>query len=131
MRMHFVSRLALLIAGAFLVVATQEGAWVGNTLKWLFVAGGALAVAVAVLDSVADGLIQRTIDLAIAVLGAWAIVEALTLNAADVKWWSFGTAAAIAAFAAAGLLIHEMSTERVVHELRVTDDSPRQVHATA
>jgi hypothetical protein len=120
MRLHFISRLALLIAGSFLVVATQEGVWTGNPLKWMFVAGGALAIIVAAADAMHDAIEQRGLDFLTALVGAWMIVEAFALSQADVKWWSFGSAAAIAGLSAIGLVVHEWSTERVVHELRVT-----------
>lgn len=120
MRLHFISRLALLTAGSFLVVATQEGVWTGNALKWMFIAGGALAIAVAAGDAMLDTLEQRGLDLLTALVGAWMIIEVLALSASDVKWWSFGSAAAIAGLSAIGLIVHEWSTERVVHELRVT-----------
>jgi peptidoglycan/LPS O-acetylase OafA/YrhL len=120
MRLHFISRLALLITGSFLVVATQEGVWVGNTLKWMFVIGGALAIVAAAADAMDDALDQRGLDLVTALLGAWMIVEVLALSQGDVKWWSFGSAAALAGLSTIGLMLHESSTERVVHELRVT-----------
>jgi peptidoglycan/LPS O-acetylase OafA/YrhL len=128
MRLHFISRLALLITGSFLVVASQESAWTGNTLKWLFIAGGAVAIVTALIDSVPDSAAQRGLNALTALVGAWMVVEVLTLNQGDVKWWSFGSAAAIAAISTLGLAIHEMSTERVVHELRVThhEDARRQ-----
>lgn len=120
MRLHFISRLALLIAGSFLVVATQEGVWTGNTLKWMFVAGGAVAIVIAAADSMHDAIEQRGLDFLTALVGAWMIVEAFALSQSDMKWWTFGSAAAIAGLSAIGLVIHEWSTERVVHELRVT-----------
>jgi hypothetical protein len=120
MRLHFISRLALLTAGSFLVVATQEGVWTGNTLKWMFIVGGALAIVTAAADSVLESMEQRGLDFLTALVGAWMIVEVLALSQADIKWWSFGSAAAIAGLSAIGLIIHEWSTERVVHELRVT-----------
>lgn len=120
MRLHFISRLALLIAGSFLVVATQEAVWTGTTLKWMFIVGGALAICGAAADGMLDSLEQRGLDILLALVGAWMIVEVLTLSSADVKWWSFGAAAALAGVSAIGLVIHEWSTERVVHELRVT-----------
>jgi hypothetical protein len=128
MRMHFISRLALLIAGSFLVVATQESVWTGNTLKWMFIVGGALAIATAAVDSMLDSVEQRGLDFLTALVGAWMIVEVLALSQGDVKWWSFGSAAAIAGLSAVGLIVHEWSTERVVHELRVThhDEARRQ-----
>ena len=129
MRLHFISRLALLIAGSFLVVATQDGVWIGSTLKWMFVIGGAVAIVIAAADAMHDALEQRGLDLLTALVGAWMIVEVLTLSQSDVKWWSFGAAAAIAGLSTIGLVIHEWSTERVVHELRVTSHDEARRHA--
>jgi hypothetical protein len=128
MRLHFVSRLALLTTGSFLVVATQESVWTGTALKWMFIVGGALAILIAAADAVLDSAQQRALDLLNALIGAWMVVEVLALNQSDVKWWSFGSAVAISAISAIGLAIHEWSTERVVHELRVThhEDVRRQ-----
>jgi len=128
MRLHFISRLALLTVGSFLVVASQESVWTGNALKWMFVVGGAVAILIAAADSVPESAAQRGLDFLTALVGAWMIVEVLTLSQGDVKWWSFGSAAAIAAVSAIGLIVHEWSTERVVHELRVThhEDARRQ-----
>ena len=120
MRLHFISRLALLIAGSFLVVATQEGVWTGSPLKWMFIAGGALAIVAAAADGMLDTVEQRGLDLLTALVGAWMIVEVLALSQGDIKWWAFGSAAAMAGLSAIGLIVHEWSTERVVHELRVT-----------
>lgn len=120
MRLHFISRLALLIAGSFLIIATQEGVWTGSTLKWMFVVGGALAIVAAAADAMLDSLEQRGLDVMTTLIGAWMIVEVLALSQADVKWWSFGSAVALTVLSAIGLVIHEWSTERVVHELRVT-----------
>ncbi len=119
MRLHFISRLALLTVGAFMVVATQEGVWAGTTLKWIFIAGGAVAMLVAAGDAYLRSVPQRSADLLTALVGAWMIVEVLTLHAGDIKWWTFGSACAVAAISAVGLTFHEWSTERVVHELRV------------
>lgn len=120
MRLHFISRLALLIIGSFLIVATQESVWTGSPLKWMFIAGGALAMLAAAADGLLDSLEQRGLDLLTALVGAWMIVAVAVLSQADVKWWAFGSAVAITALSAIGLTIHEWSTERVVHELRVT-----------
>ena len=131
MRLHFISRLALLIAGSFLIVATQEGIWTGSTLKWMFVAGGALAIAIAAADAMLESREQRGLDLMTTLVGAWMIVEVLALTQADVKWWSFGSALALTGLSAIGLVIHEWSTERVVHELRVTHHEEARMQAEA
>jgi hypothetical protein len=120
MRLHFISRLALLVLGAFLVVASQEAAWAGGTLQWMFVVGGALAIVIAGAHATLDTLEQRSLDFLTALIGAWMIVEVLALSSGSAKWWSFGSALAVMALSAVGLVIHEWSTERVVHELRVT-----------
>jgi hypothetical protein len=133
MRIHFISRLALLLVGAFLVVASQEAIWVGDTLKWMFIGGGAVAIAFALADSIDDNLAQRGLDALTVLIGAWMVVEVLILNRPDIKWWSFGAAAALAGISAIGLAVHEMTTERVVHELTVSHapEQAEQLHPTA
>lgn len=118
MRMHFFSRLALLLVAGFLVVASQV--WTGDTLQWLFAAGGVVMIAGAALDATRPEPVQRMLDGAIGVLGAWTIFEAFAFEATNLEWWSFGSACALALLSAVGLVRHEMSTERVVHELSVT-----------
>jgi hypothetical protein len=118
MRLHFISRLALLLMAAFGVVATQV--WTGETLELMFVIGGALAIVLAAAETIAAGVAQLALDGLIALLGAWTVVEALVFGGTELKWWSFGSACALAALSAIGLAIHEMTTERVVHELSVT-----------
>ncbi|HET9094306.1 MAG TPA: hypothetical protein VFN36_04400 [Solirubrobacteraceae bacterium] len=130
MRLHFVSRLALLTTGTFLVVATQEGLWAGPTLKWLFVGGGAVALAISAADGLLESFAQRQIDLLTAALGAWMVIQPFALTQGDMKWWSFGAALVLTLISAVGLIIHEWSTERVVHELRVThhDEARREAY---
>jgi hypothetical protein len=118
MRMHFFSRLALLLMASFLVVASQV--WSGDTLQWLFLAGGALMIAGAAIDATRADKAQRTLDGIIGLLGAWTVIEALAFESTNLEWWSFASGCALAALTAVGLVLHEMSTERVVHELRVT-----------
>jgi hypothetical protein len=126
--MHFVSRTTLLIGAAFLAVASQI--WTGDTLQWLFVGGGVLMALIALADAARDNLQQRALDSLIVLLGAWTIVEAFAFDGNDLKWWSFASAAALATLATIGLTIHEMTTERVVHELTVTHEpSHTQSHA--
>jgi hypothetical protein len=127
MRLHLFSRLALLLAAGFLVVASQV--WTGDTLQWLFVAGGAVMIAGAAIDASRKEPTQRMLDGVIGLLGAWTIVAAFVFSGNDLKWWSFASACALAALGTIGLIIHEMRTERVVHELSVT--KPREHAPTA
>jgi hypothetical protein len=119
MRLHFISRLALLLAASFLVVASQV--WTGGTLEWLFIVGGAVMIALAAAGTTGTNAQQRALDGFLGLFGAWSVVEAIVFDGSTLKWFSFGTAIVAAALAVAGLLIHELTTERVVHELSVTN----------
>ena len=118
MRMHFISRLALLLIAGFLVVASQV--WTGGTLEWLFIVGGAVMILAAAIDAETVNRPQRALDGLIALLGVWSIVQAIIFHGADLKWLSFGTGAALALLATIGLVLHESSAERIVHELTVS-----------
>jgi hypothetical protein len=122
MRMHFISRLALLLVAGFLVVASQV--WTGGTLEWLFIVGGAVMILVAAIDAEAPSPAQRGLDGVIGLLGVWSIVQAIIFDGGDLKWISFATAAALALLATIGLVVHENSTERIVHELSVKPERP-------
>jgi hypothetical protein len=120
MRLHFISRLALLVGAGFLVVASQV--WSGDTLEWLFIGGGIVMVAAAAIDAQASGRAQRGLDGLIALLGVWSIVQAIVFEGSDLEWFSFATAVVLAGLATIGLIIHENGAERIVHELSVTPD---------
>jgi hypothetical protein len=123
MRMHFFSRLALLLAAGFLVVASRV--WTGDTLQWLFVAGGAAMLAGAAIDALSADTAQRALDGIIGLLGAGTVIEAFAFEGTKLEWWSFACACALTALSTLGLVLHEMSTERVVHELSVTKPAER------
>jgi hypothetical protein len=118
MRLHFFTRLSLLLAAGFLVVASQV--WTGATLQWLFIAGGIVMIIGAAMDGIRASAPARLLAGAIAVLGIWTIIESFVFDGANLEWWSFASACALALLSTAGLVLHEMSTERVVHELSVT-----------
>lgn len=129
MRLHFISRLALLLMAGFGIVATQV--WTpDDTLQWLFAAGGAIMIVAAAVDAAHPTASQRALDGLIALLGAWTIVQAFAFSGDDLKWWSFASAGALAVLSTIGLIIHEQTTERVVHELSVTARAPRQAAPT-
>jgi hypothetical protein len=123
MRMHFFSRLALLFVAGFLVVASQV--WTGDTLQWLFVGGGVAMIVGAGIDALHADAAQRALDGIIGLVGAWTVIEAFAFESTNLEWWSFGSACALAALSAIGLVLHEMRTERVVHELSVTKPEER------
>src|SRR5579859_153784 len=88
MRLHFISRLALVLVAAFGVVATQVFAthmWSEEALEVMFVIGGGLAILLAMLDAGAAGIEQRALDGLIALLGAWSVVQALSFGGTELK----------------------------------------------
>jgi peptidoglycan/LPS O-acetylase OafA/YrhL len=123
MRIEFFSRLALLVAAAVLVVATQV--WAAHTLEWLFIVGGVVMLALAGAPGAGGTSRQRSLSAIIAVLGIVTIVQAVIFTGDTLMWVSFGTAVAAGLLAIAGLIDHEMSTERVVHELQVMPATAR------
>ena len=117
MRIDFISRLALLLVAGFLIVATQV--WAFGTIEWLFIVGGIVMIALAAgALGMAPGP-QRTLDGLVGLLGVWSIVQAIVFEGSTLQWVSFTTAAVGALLATIGLTIHELTTERVVHELSV------------
>jgi hypothetical protein len=123
MRIDFISRLALLVIAGFLLIATQV--WAMGTVEWLFIVGGIVMIALAAAALGQDAGQQRNLDVVLAVLGVWSIVQAIVFTGTTLEWVSFATAAAAALLATVGLTLHEMTTERVVHELRVITGDER------
>ena len=77
------------------------------------------------------GQVQRTVDAVAGALAAWTIVETLVFSGTVMVWLTFGAAAAMLAIAAAGLILHELSTERVVHSLEDVRTHDRSMEALA
>jgi hypothetical protein len=57
-------------------------------------------------------------------LAVWTIVVSTVFTGDTVKWLSFGEGLGFAALALAGLIAHELSTERVVHAFAVQEERP-------
>jgi hypothetical protein len=125
MNSRYLTNVALTIAGAFLVVASQ--AFAVSTFEWLMFGIGVLAVLLAatiVLDS--RGPAQNSLDGIIGILGAWTILASLVFAGSTVTWLGFASGAGFVALAVIGLTLHELSTERVVHSIEVRAASPEQ-----
>ncbi len=52
-------------------------------------------------------------------IGVWQIVQTLVFSGAATRWLTFANGCALELLALAGLVLHELSTERVVHALEV------------
>jgi hypothetical protein len=122
MNSRYLTNIGLAIAGGFAIVASQV--WTVPVFMWLMfsVGVGALALSgAAALPS--RGTVQRSLDAAIAVVGAWTIVASLVFAGTVVTWLGFASGAAFLVLALAGLTVHELSTERVVHSFEVRSET--------
>ncbi len=132
MSTRFLSNMLLALAGGLVIVATQ--AFAPPVVAWIAfgVTGvGVLALIGATALAPGRGQVQRTLDAVAAVLAAWTIVETLVFSGMLMVWLTFGAAAGIVAIAAAGLVLHELSTERVVHALEDVRGADRHMGALA
>lgn len=118
MTSRFLSNLSLAILAGFLVVVSL--ALPISAAAWIMFGVG--VVAVALLGAAAlpgRGMAQRALDALIGILGAWTIVASLVFAGTTVMWLSFASGVGLVALAVIGLVVHEISTERVVHSLEV------------
>jgi hypothetical protein len=130
MNSRYLTNVALAVAGAFLVVASQVFAV--STFQWLMLGIGIVAVLLAgaiVLTS--RGRAQMSLDGIVGLLGAWTIVASLVFVGSTITWLGFASGAAFAALALIGLTLHELSTERVVHSFEVRTITPEQEFAAS
>lgn len=119
MNSRYLTNAALAVVGGFTVVASQV--WLPATFMWLMFTAGVLAVLFsAAIALPGRGTVQRGLDGLTLILGAWTIVAALVFAGSVVTWLGFASGAALVVLAFAGLTLHELSSERVVHSIEVT-----------
>jgi hypothetical protein len=130
--LHWLGHTGIGLAGAFIVASTFV--WPHATPevspRWLAFGVGAAAATIGV-GLLFDGLLGvRRANLkgpqAIEILLTVAVVAAaggvIVLTAADIsnlRWWTFGLGAGLAGVALLASIVHELSSERVRHELEV------------
>jgi Na+(H+)/acetate symporter ActP len=118
MSIRYLSNIAIGIAGAFLVVATQ--AFTADWVQWLAFSIGALAVLVAIGSAaVVRDRVQQAVAAAAGVVGIGLVAMSLIFATSVVTALALAGGLALAAIALVGLSAHELRTERVVHELAV------------
>jgi peptidoglycan/LPS O-acetylase OafA/YrhL len=108
-----------LAAGAFLVVASRV--FTDRPLEWITfgVSAGVTAAAVAALALFSRQRRHLAGFGALAVVAAWSAVAALIFTGTTLAWLAFADSIAIAVVALVALMVHEVTTERVVHTLEV------------
>jgi hypothetical protein len=120
MTARFASNFVVLLLGAGLLVFLF--AFGRPIADWIAVGAGSGAVVMALYSfaSADQGVYQRVADVAIALIGTWAIVAARVMNDPGV-WLIFGAGAALAGLGAVGLVVRELhlAGELQVGEARI------------
>lgn len=128
MNSRYITNVSLAVAGGFLVVVSQVFA--APTFEWLMFGIGILAVLIGGAVGLSSrGLTQRALDAATGVLGAWTIVASLVFAGSTMTALGFASGLAFVALALAGLTVHELLTERVVHSIEVHATAPEREFA--
>ncbi|GIH15607.1 hypothetical protein [Rugosimonospora africana] len=107
-----------LTGGVFLLVSSMAFAPVTAGRLAFGVATG-LAVVAGLSAILARGTGQKVGHGILAAAGLWSLIAALTFTGTTLTWLVFADAIGLAAVALADLAGHEVTTERVVHELVV------------
>ena len=128
MSIRYISHMAVLLAAAFLVVATQTFAPL--TVVWLTfgIAAGATVVGTVLFIFAGSTRVvpHRVLAGTNIVLGVWTVVASLIFAPATVLGLAFSSAVAFVGLSVVGLTAHELATERVVHSVE-DPRTPRQV----
>jgi hypothetical protein len=115
----------VVIAGAFLVVASM--AWSANRAGWT---AFGVSTGIAVLAAASAVLTKRnSIKIGhglVALAGLWSLVAALSFSGTVLTWLIFADAIMAGVLALADLTAHEVTTEKVVHQLVVHDTTDQQ-----
>lgn len=135
LRTRWMLTMTLAIAAAFLVVesyafSNSSASGIGFAVSIGMLAVGGLLLATSrrarqYLSVPARDLRVAAWD-AVAILSiaiaAWNIIQSRVFAAGTARWLTFADGLGIAAVALVGLVLHELSTERVVHSLEVVRD---------
>jgi len=134
--LHWLGHTGIGLAGAFIVASTFV--WPQATAelspRWLAFGVGTVAATVGfglLLDSLLDVqrtnmTVARSIEILLSLAAVAAAGAVIVLTAADVsnlRWWTFGLGAGLAGVSLAASIVHELSSERVRHELEVAQTS--------
>jgi hypothetical protein len=122
MAARFASNLLSLAAGACLAcfaLATRPpvAGWIGFAVGVLV-----LAVTLGAFATRGRGLVQRGLDVVVALLAAWTIVASRVFAAGtELKWLMFSSGAALVVLAIEGLIAHEVVLEMTLRRAAALD----------
>ena len=130
LRQRFALALAVGLGAAFLVVASfAVSASTAAVLGW------AVGIGLVALSLALSPTVRRTptrvaawdaIAAACTALSGWQVVQALVFAPATARWLTFADACGLAGLALGALVLHELSTERVVHALELVERKPAE-----
>lgn len=116
MSTKYLSNLTLIVAGAFLVVATQAFSLPVSTSLIFAMSIGFTVVGLGMLIA-RPNVAQWIVGSLTGGIGVWTIVASSVFAPSTVLWLGFAAAIAFVILGVAGLTAHELTTERVVHSL--------------
>jgi hypothetical protein len=114
---RYLANLTMALIGGFLVVASRAFAY--HVVSWIGFGLAIAALALGLATVLLPPLAQRVVGGAEAVLAIWTLVASRVFSAHTADWLIFASAIAFVVLAVAGLTIHELSSERVVHALEL------------
>ena len=131
--LHWLGHTGIALAGAFIVASTFIWPHATPELSPRWLAFGVAAVAGAIgLGLLLDGLVDvqrtnltlaRTTEILLTTASVAAAAALIVLTAAqgigNLRWWTFGLGAGLVGASLIASIVHEVSTERVRHELEV------------
>ncbi|MGA9761109.1 MAG: hypothetical protein WBQ14_01640 [Gaiellaceae bacterium] len=126
MSLRFLTNLTLASLGAALVVFSM--ALGSATVGWIAfgISIGIIALLAAVQPLRGRGIVQRSLDGLVGILAAWTIVASLIFAGTTLTWLMFGSGLGFVGLAYAGLVLHEVRTEHVVHTLAPAEEQERE-----
>lgn len=129
MSIRYSTYLAFSLAAGFIVLVTQAFDVTGA--RWITFAGGVGFAIVGSAMLARRGLAHRTINASISTLGVLMVIETLIASSGAMLALSLAGGLGVLVLALAGLTVHEISTERVVHSIEVAPAKPEVSHAYA
>jgi len=121
---RYLANLTMALIGGFLVVASRAFAY--HDVAWIGFGLSLAALALGMATILLPPLAQRVIGGAEAVLAVWTLVASRVFSAYTADWLIFASAIAFTVLAVAGLTIHELNSERVVHSLELRGAGARE-----
>jgi hypothetical protein len=127
---RYFTNLTLAIAAGFVVIADLTFAATAGAWITFGIACGA-ALLFAGLLALRGSIAERSLAGLGIVLSAWMIVESLVFATGVAVTIGWACALGLIALAVAGLTVHELTTERVVHSLELHEDRTEResIHA--